>query len=416
MLWRFMLECGIDLETGVWWKSMNAGCGYYLNAETFDFTGVRRTGYYVDKTDLIKVLNEGLECNRRFVCVTRPRRFGKSVIADMLCAYYGQGRDSSSLFEGLKISQDPSYRRHLNSYNVVFINMAREYNRASHDVAVMKTCLTERIVMELRTAYPELQLRDPLKLRKVFEDVFALTHVPFVIVMDEWDFILRESRNDAREIDDYLRWLNTLLKDKCYIGLAYLTGIIPIKKCGSNGILNMFDEYSMTDPGRYAPYTGFTEDEVLDLCRRYSVDAASMKQWYAGYAFEECPAVYNPRSVVSALKTGKIANYWSEIESYEALQRYIDLEIDGLRQDIVTLLSDSFVYVDVTRFANDMVTLDSKNAVLTLLIHLGYLAQDPAAPGKFGMQAVRIPNLEIREEFLSAIRGDSRYAEIDGLL
>lgn len=395
---------------------MIASCGDYLNAETLDFTKVRKSGYYVDKTALIKVLNEGLECNRRFVCITRPRRFGKSLTADMLCAYYGHGKDTSTLFEGLKISQDPSYRKHLNSYNVVFINMAHEYNGASHDVAVMKSCLTERIVMELRTAYPDLQLRDPLKLRKVFEDVFALTHVPFVIVMDEWDVILRETRNDAREIDDYLRWLNILLKDKSYIGLAYLTGILPIKKCGTNGILNMFDEYSMIEPHKYASYIGFTDDEVWELCRKYPVDAASMKQWYAGYAFEKCPAVYNPKSVVSALETGKIANYWSEIESYEALQRYIDLETDGLRQDIVTLLSGSFVYVDVTRFANDMVTLDSKNAVLTLLIHLGYLALDPDAPGKFGMQAVRIPNQEIRDEFLSAIKDDSRYAEIDGLL
>lgn len=390
--------------------------GNYLNPSSDGFHESLNAQIYVDKTPLIGLLNPRIKTRQKHICLTRPRRFGKSLTVDMLCAYYSRGRDSAPLFDNLQIAREPTYRKHLNRYDVICMNMADEYKRAGGHVAAIKTHLTESIVKELLIAYPQAELSTPDSLAWALMDVYEFTDIPFVVLVDEWDFILRENHNDAREIDDYLSWLNTLLKDKSYIGLSYVTGIVPVKKIGTLGVLNMFDEYSMTDPGRYAPYTGFTEDEVLELCRRYSVDAASMKQWYAGYAFEECPPVYNPRSVVSALKTGKIANYWSEIDSYEALQRYIDLEIDGLRQDIVTLLSGSFVYVDVTRFANDMVTLDSKNAVLTLLVHLGYLALDLDAPGKFGMQAIRIPNQEIRDEFMTAIKDDCRYAESYGLL
>ena len=218
-----------------------------------------------------------------------------------------------------------------------------------------------------------------------------------MIVIDEWDCILREYKDDFEAQKLYLDFLRDLLKDKGHIHLAYMTGILPIKKYGSHSALNMFREYSMLDAGILAEYVGFTEQEVRALCEQYNTDMEEMKNWYDGYFLKEVGEIYNPQSVVFSIQSNKFNNYWSQTETYEALKAYIDMNFDGLRDNILKLMEGKRVKVNTGSFLNDMTTFATKDDVLTLLIHLGYLGYD------FDQQEVFIPNSEIMNEFANAL-------------
>ncbi len=205
-------------------------------------------------------------------------------------------------------------------------------------------------------------------------------------------------RQEAEELQkQYLDFLRNLLKDQPYIALAYMTGILPIKKYGSHSALNMFDEYSMTDPSILEEYVGFTESEVRELCKRFHMDYEEVSQWYDGYSFTEFKHVYNPRSVVEAMRRGRFANYWTKTETYEALKIYMDMDFEGLRESIIRMLGSGRIRINTKSFPNDMHTFHTKDDVLTLLIHLGYLGYDSEK------EEVFIPNREIREEFENAM-------------
>ena len=221
--------------------------------------------------------------------------------------------------------------------------------------------------------------------------------MPFIVIIDEWDCIFREFKHDKAAQEIYLDFLRDLLKDKEYIYLAYMTGILPIKKYGTHSALNMFDEFSMIDPGPLAEYVGFTEKEVEALCQKYQMDINEIKNWYDGYSFEEVEAVYSPKSVVSCMRLGKLGNYWNQTETFEALQIYIDMNFEGLRDDILSMIAGETVPVNTRSFTNDMTTFRTEDDVLTLLIHLGYLGY------RYADKTVFIPNEEIRSEYVSAI-------------
>ena len=208
------------------------------------------------------------------------------------------------------------------------------------------------------------------------QDVYEETRRPFVVIIDEWDCIFREYKEDKEAQEIYLDFLRDMLKDKPCIHLAYMTGILPIKKYGTHSALNMFDEFSMIDPGPMAEYVGFTEEEVASLCEKYKMDGEEVKCWYDGYSFDKVPAVYSPRSVVSCMRFGKIGNYWNQTETFEALKIYIDMNFDGLREDVLSMMAGESVPVNTGSFINDMATFRTEDDVLTLLIHLGYLAYD----------------------------------------
>ena len=282
--------------------------GSYLNTGFEKFEESLNARLYVDKSELISVLNDYVETEQRFFCISRPRRFGKTVTANMLCAYYSKNTDSSFLFDNLKISHDDSYKTHLNQYNTLFLNITDEFNRAEQNVKTMIKRITDFVSGEIKEAYPEIKLLDQYDLSLTLESMYSQTKKGFVIVIDEWDCIMRERKTDAEGIKTYLEWLKLLMKDKAYVALAYMTGILPIKKCGTHSSLNMFDEYSMTDPGEYASYIGFTENEVLSLCEEYKVDFGLMKKWYDGYSFENSPHLYNPNSVVCAIDEWYVEN------------------------------------------------------------------------------------------------------------
>ena len=374
--------------------------GVYLNPRNDNFKMACRSEIYVDKTELIQHTNKMIGTQQRFICISRPRRFGKSMAAYMLAAYYGKNCDSSELFAPYKIAKEKDYRKHLNQYHVILLNIQNFLSATEYSVDAMISFLQAEVIEELREAFPGKVPEHVKNLGIALDKVYSKTAENFIFIIDEWDCILRDCQYSDIDQKKYLDFIRNLLKDKVYVALAYMTGILPIKKCGTHSGLNMFDEYSMTNPGEYAEFIGFTENEVKDLCEKYRIDFDTMKSWYGGYTFPQVPHIYNPKSVVDALMFQEFASYWTQTETYEALKIYIDLNYDGLKDAIVRMLAGERIRINTERFQNDMTTFSNKDDVLTLLVHLGYLAFDRES------SAVFIPNAEIRGEFRNAIMGE----------
>ena len=370
--------------------------GIYLNPGNNKFKRAVNSDIYVDKTGLIKYTNSIVDTLQSCVCVSRPRRFGKSMAADMLTAYYSKGCDSRELFSSLEIAKDENFEEHLNKYDTIFLNM-QEFLSRSSNVKELLERVEGKVIRELKKQYPDVELYDENDLAETMQDIFAESECPFIVIIDEWDCIFREFKHDKAAQEIYLDFLRDLLKDKEYIYLASMTGILPIKKYGTHSALNMFDEFSMIDPGPLAEYVGFTEKEVEALCQKYQMDINEIKNWYDGYSFEEVESVYSPKSVVSCMRLGKLGNYWNQTETFEALQIYIDMNFEGLRDDILSMIAGETVPVNTRSFTNDMTTFRTEDDVLTLLIHLGYLGY------RYADKTVFIPNEEIRSEYVSAI-------------
>jgi len=370
--------------------------GDYVNPGVRKFQISLNSKIYVDKSNLIAKTNELLDTEERFICISRPRRFGKTMTANMLAAYYGVGEDASGLFKNLKIATDKTYEQHLNKYNVLMINM-QDFLSDSDSVEEMIANLQAKIIKELQKSYPDVEYDEPSNFIQVLKDVYRASKRPFVILIDEWDCLFREDKDKEVAQKKYLDFLRLWLKDKSYVGLAYMTGILPIKKYGAHSELNMFDEYSMTEPSQFLDYFGFTEAEVLKLVIEYGVDFKEMQRWYNGYFVDFGTPIYNPKSVVSSLSRNQFSSYWNKTETYEALKDYIMLNMDGLKDKIILMLAGYSVQVNPNKFTNDMSTFNSVDDVLTLLVHLGYLTYD------FEKKTVRIPNEEIKGEFTNSI-------------
>lgn len=375
--------------------------GSYLNPGNKGFQESLNSAIYIDKTGFIEKMNAVLNTRQKFICVSRPRRFGKSMTADMLSAYYGRSEDSADLFDDLMISRTETYRKHLNQYDVVKINM-QDFLSAANEMDEMLRLLQKRVLADLKYAYPEYVDGDNLSF--AMQDIFAYTCRPFVILIDEWDCLFREYQEDKDSQKKYLDFLRAWLKDKDYVALAYMTGILPIKKYGSHSALNMFAEYSMTDSGDLAEYFGFTEIEVRELCARYEMSFEETKAWYDGYRLvthtkdgDLCRYMYNPKSVVEAMLRHRFGTYWNRTETYEALKVYIQMDMDGLKDAVVRMLAREEIQINTGTFENDMTTFASKDDVLTLLVHLGYLTYDSRK------EAVAIPNKEVSQEYVNAI-------------
>ena len=370
--------------------------GIYLNPGNDRFQLSLNSKIYVDKSNLISYTNSVIRTAQRFVCVSRPRRFGKSVAAEMLAAYYGRDADSSGQFCTLSIAKDLSYQKHLNQYNVFFLNIQQVLSRAK-SAAMLAPLAESRLLKDLTRAYPDINYFDKSDLIGCLTDVFSATKIPFVFIIDEWDCIFREYKQDARAQKQYLDFIRSLLKDQPYVALAYMTGILPIKKYGTHSALNMFDEFSMANPGPLAEFAGFTDNEVKALCSAYQMDYREVKRLYDGYCFGGEMHIYSPRSVVSAMLTRSYDNFWNKTETFEALRDYITLNFKGLRDTVTELLAGARKKINTATFSNDMTTFSSADDVLTLLVHLGYLGYD------FRAKEVFIPNSEVSAEFCNAV-------------
>ena len=379
--------------------------GIYLNPSNRRFSISLQSEIYVDKSGIIAYSNKVLYTQQRFICISRPRRFGKTMTADMLTAYYCCASDSNDMFSNLKIASDPSYKKHLNKYNVIFLNM-QDFVSESSNIKEMLQNIKNEITDEILEDYPDVKINDSkVSLKSILQSLFKVSGFPIIFIIDEWDCILREKKKDKNAQKKYLDFLRNLLKDQEYVALAYMTGILPIKKYGTQSALNMFYEFSMIAPDQFAEYVGFTQDEVMALCDKYKMDYEVMLQWYDGYSFPNIKNVYNPKSVVEALMRRRFGNYWAQTETYEALSVYFNIDYKGLKDTILELLAGTRRHINISNFTNDMVTFKSLDDVFTLLIHLGYLGYD------FEIKEVFIPNKEISDEFVTAIR-DVGWSEI----
>lgn len=374
--------------------------GSYFNPGGDKFYQAVNSEIYVDKTGLINYTNKVINTMQEYICVSRPRRFGKSMAANMLSAYYSRGCDSKELFQNYEIAKSVEFENHRNKYDVIFLNM-QEFLSRTHSIKKMLDLLQKKVLWELLQAYPDFLYFDNTDLIGTMQDIYENSRIPFILIIDEWDCVFREYKQDKEAQKFYLDFLRDLIKDKSYIHLTYMTGILPIKKYGTHSALNMFDEFSMIYPGPMAEYMGFTEKEVRELCEKYQTSFCETKYWYDGYQLEQVGSVYSPKSVVNSTLLKNYQTYWNQTETFEALRFYIDMNFDGLKDDIFRMMAGESVPVDIRGFVNDMTTFEGKDDVLTLLIHLGYLGYNIAE------QEIFIPNQEIMSEYETAVKKSS---------
>lgn len=375
--------------------------GRFVNPENSAFQVALNSEIYVDKTGLIKYTNKVLNTKQAFICNSRPRRFGKSMTADMLTAYYSRGCDSEKMFEGLEISSDSGFKKHLNQYDVIHFDVQWCMDPAGGPEEVV-SYIKKSVISELREEYPDLIDDTVDSLADAMSRINAFAGKTFIVIVDEWDVLIRDMAANLSVQEEYINFLRGIFKGTeptKYISLAYLTGILPIKKVKTQSALNNFDEFTMLDASIFSTYIGFTEEEVRELCRRYQRDFDSVKIWYDGYRLMGSH-VYNPKAVVSVMLRGEFQSYWSDTGTYESIRPLINMDFDGLKTDILTMLSGDSVRVKTRTFQNDMITFRNKDDVLTLLIHLGYLGYD------LREQTAFIPNEEIRSEFAETVEED----------
>ncbi len=378
--------------------------GLYLNTGNDLFMRAVQSQIYVDKSMMIAHTNRVIQTEQQFICVSRPRRFGKSMGANMLNAYYSIGSSSDELFDGLKIQTVDSYGKHLNKYNVFQLNMQDFLTASKRDMDRMIDIIVEDLCEDIGRVYPDIQMPRRMDLGNYMATVYAETKIPFIVIIDEWDCIFRVHQEDKEAQTKYLDFLRNFLKDKAYIALAYMTGILPIKKYGQHSALNMFTEISVLNPREYAAETGFTEEEVKELCGQFGMPYEEVKSWYNGYYLRGI-SVYNPRSVVMSMTGHDFDNYWTQTETYEALKKYIVLNIDGLKDKVKRLVAGERIPVRTETFQNDMTSVTKADDVFTLLIHLGYLTYD------FDNKVCWIPNREVEQEFVNSI-GDGGWEDV----
>ncbi|MCI7644717.1 MAG: ATP-binding protein [Bacteroidales bacterium] len=387
--------------------------GTYINRGNSEFRDIV-AHEYVDKSSLIPLINATLNSESRYSCVTRCRRFGKSMAAKMLCAYYDKSCSSRELFAGLKAEQDPTFETYLNKYSVIYLDVTSFTARPELAKNLVRN-IQEKIIMELKGAFPNVPYSDNSDLMDILSAIHHATGEKFFFIIDEWDAICREFPDRQKMkgepdsvvptiLDEYVMLLHRLFKtqdsDSVFAG-AYLTGILPIKKYNTESALNNFNEYSMIDPARLASCFGFTEAEVQVLAAQYEVSLESLKTWYDGYTIGREKSIYNPYSVMKALQRGTCCSYWTTTGAYDRVITYIQMNFEGLKDDVIRMLSGERVYVETTGFTNDMHIVRSRNDVLTVLIHLGYLAYDGTE------QECYIPNKEVADEMNNAVTATS---------
>ena len=373
--------------------------GSFVNRGNGSFASARKSQIYIDKTELLNYTNSVMDTEQRYICVSRPRRFGKTLTAGMLMAYYGKGCDSEALFKDLSIADSPSFKDHLNQYDVIHLDIAYLLVQIKNPSKTI-SCLQEYVIEELKTIYPGILSDKDRMLPFALSKIHQAEGSKFIIIIDEWDAIFREDRYDINAQREYIELLRGLFKgeqSKDFVKLAYITGILPIKKYNSESALNNFDEFTMASPKRLAEYVGFTEAEVARLCEEYDMDFSEAARWYDGYSFPRIKHVYNPNSVVKAMLSGEYDNYWTKTVTYESLKDYISMNFDGLKDCVVQMLAGGRCRVNTDTFENDMTSFKSRDDVLTVLIHLGYLAYDRDRKEAY------VPNEEVRTAFANAV-------------
>ncbi len=375
--------------------------GTYINIGNSGFQSVIN-GEYVDKSGLIAIVNITLFTERRFSCVSRSRRFGKSLAAKMLNAYYDQSCDSRALFAGLEIANDPSFEKHLNKYPVIFLDLTNFTTRFKDD-SIMQHVQKE-LIDDVHKAFPDIPVMDDDDLMAYLIRVTDSTQQPFIFIIDEWDAICREFKPDTHVMDDFVNWLRRMFKGsnspQVFAGV-YMTGILPIKKYKTESALNNFIEYSMVEPVDMASYFGFTKDEVKALAEKHRMDFEELEKWYDGYQIGDEQSIFNPNSVMQALRSRRCRSFWAATGAYDAVAHYISMNYDGLKDAVISMLAEERCKVNPTKFQNDMSIIRSKDDVFTVLIHLGYLSYN------WQKSECYIPNKEVAGEMVNAVEASN---------
>lgn len=369
----------------------------YINKGNNGFRMIRNSEY-VDKSGLINVINRTLFTEWRFSCVTRCRRFGKSMAAKMLAAYYDCTCDSRELFADLEIAKDPSFEKHLNKYRVIYLDMT-DFITKFKDGSIVRH-IDEELKKEVCNTYSEMTFEESYDLMDCLMRIAMATNDRFFFIIDEWDAICREFDPGTEAMESYLNWLRRLFKSVNAMDVfagAYMTGILPVKKYKTQSAMNNFIEYSMVTPRNMARYFGFTKDEVKSLASKFGMDFDELVKWYDGYQIGGEQSMFNPNSVIQALYSDWCESYWGKTGAYDTVSTYICMNFDGLKDDIIYMLSGGRCKVNPTGFQNDMSIIRTKDDALTVLIHLGYLAYDRRTMECY------VPNYEVAGELTHAV-------------
>ena len=384
--------------------------GIYLNPGNENFREMLKAKIYVDKTMMIDAVSSFIDEGNKYICISRPRRFGKTMAGNMLSAYYSKGCDSRELFSGLKIAKSPGFAEKLNKFNVIKIDMNSEYqNTIKKDMLIQR--MTREIRKEMQMAFPDVTFEEDDSLAQCILRVYNETGQTFIIIMDEYDVLVREQA--GKELyDDYLSFLNGLFKSDTVrpaISLAYLTGILPVVRDKIQSKLNNFREYTIIDAEELAEYIGFTEKEVEELCKAYDMDYEECKRWYDGYR-QHGYEIYNPESVVRSMEKHEYDNYWGKTSSYAVISDRISQNLMQTKDAVVQMIAGESVDVDAWTFLNTMDSFVSADDVFTYLIHIGYLAYDRKE------KTCRIPNREVQNEWIRALKRIPECSVTDGII
>lgn len=380
--------------------------GLYLNPNSALLDSAMRSEIFIDKSLIVRELNKFVNTENRFLCISRPRRFGKSMASHLISSYYGKNSDSLPLFEKLKIYQDESFQKHYGKYNVIKLDINGLYRNVKKKTNLVRE-INSVVVEELKESFPVAKLSLKDSITNAMLKIYSKTGEQFVIIMDEYDVLIREEESDEVFLP-YLEFLNGLFKNstlKPAIAMAYLTGILPIVRDKVESKLNEFMEFTILNPSRFAEFTGFTMDETKSLCDKYSMDFNECLRWYDGYRLTKTISVCNPKAVSEAMMEQEFANHWSNTGSYENIKDYVELDFDGIRKDVVTMLGGGRAKVYVLSFLNSKKCFKDKDDVFTYLIHLGYLTYDKDTKECY------IPNFEVREQWVLALKNNKNYAQ-----
>ena len=382
--------------------------GTYVNPGNNSFLSAVRSDIYIDKTGMLEILNNNINKESRYFAVSRARRFGKSMAAGMIDAYYSRGCNSRELFAPYEISKSSDFEEHLNKYNVVHFDASTYFNAAKTSQEVIPM-MDRALLNEMREEFPYLDGMDCINTAAAINQVYKHDKRQFIIIIDEWECIIRDAKDDEKLILDYLKYLRGFFKteeSKQFLALGYITGILPVKKIEGESALNNFREYTMISPKQLAPYFGFTEEEVEELCKKYRMSSDMVRQWYNGYLMKWMEAdadkkkalhMYNPNSIVECMLNREMDSYWKNTGAFRGLNTFIARNEAGLKDDVVRMIAGEHRSVKTGSFQNDLTQFKKKDDVLTALIHMGYLGYDTETGEAF------IPNEEVRAVFESAV-------------
>ncbi|MCD8198044.1 MAG: ATP-binding protein [Lachnospiraceae bacterium] len=386
--------------------------GYYLNSNKVYslYESEVKKPYFVDKTEMLVELITLVEQGNNHICITRPRRFGKSVMASMVGAFFSKGFDSSSIFDSLEIAAEKKYREHLNRHDVIYIDFSESANISnSYDRFIGK--IERKLIADLRRAFPSVEFDEDDSVVEYLRSVHEATMTSFIFIFDEWDCIFHKKYTTKEDKESFINFLASLTKGTGYVSLSYMTGVLPIAKYSSGSTINNFVEYTMAVQPKYSEYFGFSDKEVDKLYERYlkkeknpAVARDDLRFWYDGYHTAGGTKLYNPRSVVLALSNNNLASYWTTTGPYSEISTYIVNDVDGVKKDVALMLTGESVPSKVEEFAATAMHLSTKDEIFSAMVVYGFLNYED---GK-----VHIPNKELMDEFEKTIRREKKLGYI----